>query len=184
MSDTAPAAGDLLGSAGVPLSVTYRGHQHPVSPPTLAVLDRVEKLVAARQNAAVNDLEGVLPAADHAELKADLMAQLKAREHRTGGRLWAAEFAADGGQRGLCLMLWGCLEEARSQAADPKSLPPATPFDDVPALLRESPDAEMVAAVLLPDFISAVGQRRNLPAAAVGEMIRRYQEALAKAKAG
>lgn len=182
MSDTPASAGDLLGSAGVPLSITFRDKAHPVSPPTLAVLDRVEKLVAVRQNEAVNELDGVLPPEDVETNRQDLMAKLRAKEHRTGGKLWATEFAADGGARGLCLMLWACLEEGRKQASDPKTLPPAIAFDDIPAVLAESPDAQMVAAVLLPSFMQAVGERRKLPAAAVAEMVERYRAALAKAK--
>lgn len=175
MSDSsgAASAGDVLGGAGVPLELTYKGRKHPVSPPTLAVLDRVEKAVAARAAAAVGELADVLPPKDFADLKADLMAKLRAKEHATGGVLWQAEFAADGGLRGLQLVLWACLEDARERAADKATLPPPVPFEQLPDVFADSPDAEAVAAVLLPDFFRAAAKRRRVPAAAVESALAR-----------
>lgn len=171
-TDPAPlSTGDVLGEAGVPVSLTFRGRPHPVSPPVPRVIDRVEKLVAFRANAAANDLADALPPADAAALKASVLADLKARQHATGGTLWAAEFGADGGQRGTHLMLFACLEDAREQAKDPTALPPPIPFDDMADVLAESPDAAAVVAVMLPDFLRAAGKRRKFPAATVERMV-------------
>lgn len=182
-TDPLPAsAGDVLGAAGTPLTLTYRGQAHPASPATLAVVDRVEKLVAARQTAAVSELEGVLSPAELADLRRDLRAGLKAREHATGGSMWASEMGADGGTRGLMLILFACLEQARETAKDPKSLPPPISFEDMTTVLFESPDAAEVAALLMPDFFLRVGERKKLPPATVQKLVADYQEAVEKAK--
>ena len=167
MSEQNMGTGDVLGAAGATLTVTYRDKKHPVSRPTARVLDRVEMLVAQNQNAAANDLAGVLPPKDVAAMKADLMTKLRAREHVTGGSLWASEMEADGGMRGLQMVFWSCLEEAREKASDKAGLPPPIKIEEIPAVLAESPDAEMVARLLLPDFFQAAQRRRGVPAAKI-----------------
>lgn len=178
---TAPqmSAGDALGAAGAPVRLTFRGHTHPVSPPTARVIDRVEKLVAFRVNAAAHELADTLPAADAHALRQSVLDDLKARRHATGGPLWAAEFAGDGGQRGTWLMLFACLEEGRAEEPEKDSLPPPLAFEDMPDVLAESPDAAAVVAVLLPDFIRAAGRKGRLPAAAVQRITEQAVKALA-----
>ena len=169
MSESNMGTGDVLGAAGATLTVTYKDRQHPVSRPTARVLDRVEMLVAQNQNAATNEMAGILPAKDAAAMKADLMTKLRAREHATGGTLWAAEMEADGGMRGLQMVFWSCLEDARERSADKAGLPPPIKIEEIPAVLAESPDAEMVARLLLPDFFQAAQRRRGVPAAKKSE---------------
>lgn len=157
--------GDVLGSSGAPLCLTYLGKSHPVSPPTLRVLDRVEKFVAKRAAESLAELASVLSPAELQRQQKSLDTAIRAREYATGGELWAAEFRSDGGNRGMLIMLWCCLEEARESTKRPTELPPPIPFDDMPTVLQESPDAGTVMAMVLPDFSRAVGKRRRLPAA-------------------
>lgn len=177
MSDTTPPLGGLLGDSGAPLALTFRDRSHPISPPTAAVLDRVEKLVALRANEMAEEMARTLPPAAARRHADRLDAKLGAGQHKTGGELWAAEFEADGGARGLQLILFCCLEDARARAADKDALPKAIPFDDIPTVLDESPDAGVVAKLLLPDFFRAAGARRKLPAAEVDRRIRAAVEA-------
>lgn len=173
MSDsTKPVtAGDLLGSAGVPIFLTYRGKQYPVSPPTLRVLDRIEKLVVRRAIDSIEALQDVLTPAEYAAQSQELNSLIRAKEHGTGGKLWATEFTAEGGLRGVMLLLWACLEEAR----DPKV--EGIDFEDMPQVFAESPDASAIVAQVMPDFTRAVGQRRKIPTA-------KLEESMKKALAG
>lgn len=162
-NDPPATAGDVLGT---PLSLTYQGHTHPVWRPTLRVLDRVEELVAQRAVAAC-ERQKFLPPKVYAELKERLYAKLGAEEHATGGSLWQDQFNADGGARGLSLILFCCLAEARDRAADKSALPPAIPFEDLPAVLNEAPEAARVGRALLKGFFKLAAGKRKIPAAAV-----------------
>ena len=169
--------GDVLGIAGVPMTITYEGKQHPVSPPTLRVLDRVEKLVAQRAMAAVNEMADYLSTADYTAQKEALEGLLRTRQHATLGKLWAEEFKTSSG---LTLLYWACLEEARDQSPNPKQLPPQIPLDKMSKLLRESPDATMVFMIVVPSFIQAVGEKANLPLSQIEEMTQKVLANLSK----
>ncbi len=171
MSDTPTSAADILGVAGAPMFITYRGHQHPVSPPVATVLDLVEQTVARRALEQIKADAEFMPPEWTAKQEKDLGALMRQREHATGGSLWAAEMGAEGGVRGLQLILWASLEDARRRAKDKAALPPAIKFDDIPDVLEESPDAEAVANLLLPAFFKATGKRLKLPAAATAKAI-------------
>jgi len=174
--------GDVLGAAGAPIALTFRGASHPVSYPTLRVLDRAEKLVAMRASAAIAELADVLPTEELAEQKRELNSMIRSKQHGTGGKLWAEEFGQDGGMRGVLIMLWCCLEEARD--GKPKeSLPPPVAFDDMPLLLSESPDVFAVMGIVVPDFIRAAGTRRRLPAASLDSLQSQFGEAVAALQA-
>lgn len=170
--------GDVLGNAGVVVSLTYMGRPHPVSYPTPRVLDRVEKLVAQRASAAIAELADVLPPAEHQSAKDRFHELLLAKEHGTGGKLWVKEFEADGGLRGVLMMLWACLEEGRDISKDKAKLAPPIPFEDMATVLQESPDAQTAILMVLPDFIRAAGQRRKFPAAMIAEMESRIRESI------
>lgn len=169
-NSTQTAAGDLLGASGVPLSLRFDGREHPVSYPTLRVLDRVEKLVVRRAIDAIEELATVLSREEMAAARAELNSMVRAREHATGGRLWAQEFGADGGLRGLQLLLWACMEEGREALPIAERGQPV-PFDDMPTIMAESPDAGSVIAQVLPDFTAAVGKKRKIPAAKLQQMM-------------
>lgn len=171
MSDTPTSAADILGVSGTPVFITYKDQQHPISPPVATVLDLVEQTVARRALAAIRKDAEFMPPEWTAGQEKDLGAMMRQREHATGGTLWAAEMGADGGMRGLQLVLWASLEDARNRTKDKTTLPPAIPFDDIPAVLEESPDAGAVANLLLPDFFRAAGKRRKMPAAVVEKAI-------------
>lgn len=171
MSDTPTSAADILGVSGTPVTITYKGQRHPISPPVATVLDLVEQTVARRALQAIQDDAEFMPPEWTAEQRAQLGALMRQREHATGGKLWAAEFSADGGMRGLQLVLWACLEDARTRAKDKATLPPAIPFDDMTTVLAESPDAGAVAELWMPDFFKAAGKRRKMPAAVVEKAI-------------
>jgi hypothetical protein len=185
MSDTPLSAGDLLGSAGVPLHITHNGHPHPLAPPdSLRVLDRVEKVIATQAAAEVARQAEYMPRAFAAKQEADLLRRLRLREHATGGAVWAEEFQADGGARGVLLVLYACLLEGRDLCRDKVSLPPPIGWDDLPAVLKSSPDAQTVAALLVPDFFRAVGVRKNLPPEAMEAMGEQFQKVAEAIRAG
>lgn len=172
--EAAPAtAGDVIGS---PLTLTYKGNAHPVSRPVLRVLDRVEELVALRAVAANERQSKYLPAAVSARREKELFAKLDACENATGGKLWQAEFEADGGARGLQLILFACLEVGREKAKDKESLPPPIPFEDITDVLNQSPEAAYVSRAVVRGFFTRAAERRKIPAAQV-------EQALAKAEA-
>lgn len=171
------SAGDVLGT---PLSLTYKGHTHPVWRPTLRVLDRVEELVAQRAVAAAEKQAKYLPPKTVAKREKELFAKLDAEENATGGKLWQGEFQGDGGARGMCLILFACLEEARSKTADKSALPPAIPFDDVAEVLNESPEAAAVGKVLLKSFFSLAARRKKTPVAAVEKAMAEVEEMAAE----
>lgn len=160
---TEATAGDVLGT---PLSLTYRGHVHPVWRPTLRVLDRVEELVALRAVDAC-ERQKFLPPKVYAELKDGVYARLRAEEHATGGSLWQEQFQADGGARGLLLILAACLAEARDKAADKSTLPPPIPFDDLTDVLNEAPEGAAVGRAILKSFFSLCAKRKRAPAGVV-----------------
>lgn len=170
------SAGDILGGSAIPLTITFRGKTHTVSPPTLAVLDRVEKLVAMQAAESIREQAEYMPPEWVKQQEDKLGAMLRVREHRTGGKLWQEAFEADGGLRALQLMLFACLEEARAGTADQQSLPPPIRFESIPDLLAESAEAGTVANLLLPDFFRAAAKRRKASAAAVEQAIEKARQ--------
>lgn len=174
MSDeVVPAtAGDVLGT---PLSVTYKGGVHPVCRPTLAVLDRVEEMVALRAVRECEKQAKYLPAAVSARREKELFAKLDAAENASGGRLWQAEMEADDGARGFYLMLYACLQVGREKAKDKDSLPPPVAFEDMPDLVATAPEMAVVSRAVVRGFFTKVAERRRLPAGAVEEAMRRAE---------
>lgn len=168
-----------MGAAGAPLSITFRGKTHPVSPPTAAVLDLVEKKVVELAEANVEEMAGTLSPKRVEAMRDKFDALVRKREHATGGVLWREQMEADGGQRGANLMLWACLEMARLKAADPKALPPAIKLEAVTDVLQESPDAGRVAGLIVEGFMVEAGKRRKVPAS---EIQRAIAEARSKAQ--
>jgi hypothetical protein len=182
MTDAPLSAGDLLGSDGVPNAVTHDGRSHPLAPPDmLGVLERVEATIAQQAVAELGRQAAFMPKEWTAKREKDLMRRLGLREHRTGGAMWAEEFEADGGTRGVLLVLYACLVEGRDLAKDKAALPPPIAFDDLPGVLLQSPDAKTVAALLVPDFFGKVAGVRNLPPEAVAAMVAEFQRVAAAA---
>jgi len=176
--------GDVLGTAGVPWTITYLERTHPVAPATLRVLDHVEKLIAQRAIAAVAAMGEYLSPAEHQYERDALSELLRTRQHATLGKLWNAEFKTG---EGLLLIYWCCIAEARETAANKASLPPPIPLEKMAKVLRESPDADAVFPLVVPSFFDAVGSRKDLPAAQTERMKASIQAAiqtaLAKAQA-
>jgi hypothetical protein len=171
MAEPTASAGDVLGAAGAPVSLRFDGKEYPVAYPTLRAIDRIEKLVA--------ELADVLTPQEMAEAKADLQQKVRAKQHATGGSMWLEEFGADGGARGLLLMFWACLEEAREKVPL-ATRPDPIPFDEMPRLLAESPDAMNAVALVLPDFTRAVGAKLKLPAASRAKLEERMRDGVAE----
>jgi hypothetical protein len=179
MAEPTASAGDVLGAAGAPVSLRFDGKEYPVAYPTLRAIDRIEKLVVRRATDAIAELADVLTPQEMAEAKADLQQKVRAKQHATGGSMWLEEFGADGGARGLLLMFWACLEEAREKVPL-ATRPDPIPFDEMPRLLAESPDAMNAVALVLPDFTRAVGAKLKLPAASRAKLEERMRDGVAE----
>lgn len=169
--------GDVLGSAGVPMTITYEGKQHPVSPPTLRVLDRVEKLVARLAVDSITKLADILAPVDYAARMAALQDKLETNAYGTMQPLWLATVRTAGG---LSAIYWACLQEARESAPDKKALPPEIPFDKMATLLRESPDAATVFVMVVPNFFEAAFEKAELPVAQTQPLILTIRDGIRK----
>jgi hypothetical protein len=158
-----------MGNDGTPHTLRWNGRDYPVGEPCPAVVDRIEKHVIRAALDGLEEAKGAMTPAEQRRADDALQAAIRTRQHRPGGALWAAEMAADGGVRGLVLMLWSCMAEAH----EGKDRPPPTP-DDVWAMYHEA-NAEVLAAaaLVLPDFTRRAGERRKLPPAAIAAEVAR-----------
>lgn len=166
MPDESPSTvplGKVLGAAGAPMTLTYNGKEHPVSPANLRVHDRVEKFVAKLASAELAELKDTLPPEEFEAMRGELGSLIRKGEHKTLGKLWLEQIYADGGARGILIMLHCCLEEARDSAKRPKELPAPIPFGDLNDVLQDSPDAREVLAVMVPDFFRVAATNKRIP---------------------
>lgn len=145
------------------MTLTYNGHEHPVAPATLRVLDRVEKMVAKLASSELAALKDTLDADEYDALRGDFGAMLRAGDHKTYGKIWMEQIYAEAGSRGVRIMLFCCLEEGRDLSKRPKELPDAIPFDRMFDVLQESPDAKEVLAIMVPDFFHATLGDKRVP---------------------
>lgn len=171
--------GDVLGTSGSTLYLTWGGVKYPVAYPTLATTDRIEKLVARRALDEINKLKDIYTPEEFTDEMREYRRLIRSGQHGSGGDMWTAEFTADGCGRGLCFMLWASLAEAR------ESLPPAErakipeiPFEDVNKVIEESEDAAMAVAMISPDFAKAVGQKKRRNTATIEAALRLAVEKL------
>jgi hypothetical protein len=108
-------------------------------------------------------LKPSLPPEEYDQFRADLGAMMRAGEYKTFGRLWAEQFNAEGGKRGMSILLFCSMEEGRELSKNPRAMPELLPFSEMMKVLRDSPDAKEVAAMVLPDFFRAAGASLDLP---------------------
>lgn len=174
----------ILGAAGAPMTLTYNGHEHPVAPATLRVLDRVEKMVAKLASSELAALKDALDAAEYADLRGDFGAMLRAGDHKTYGKIWMEQIYAEAGTRGVRIVLFCCLEEGRDLSKRPKELPDALPFDAMFDVLQNSPDAKEVLAIMVPDFFRATLEDKRIPKEKRAELTQKLGEIAAGLLAG
>lgn len=169
MSEQASVS-DCIGAAGSLPVVRWRGREYKVGRPDPKVFSAIEQVIIRSAADGVQEAKGGRSAAEHAADVDALQAAIRSRQYRPGGSLWDDEMGRNNGYRGFVLMLWGCMAAAN----DP---PPSV--GDV-SLMHDECEAEVTtaAAVVMPDFTQAAGERGEKPAAQV-----RAEVAAAKARA-
>lgn len=139
--------GDVLGSAGEPPIIVWKGKEYKVAYPTLATLDRMEKLIARRAMNELKELQGAIPDDQYMVLSDQIQSLIVARHYRVGGQLWAKMVS---GPEGILLYLQSYLQEHQ----------PTISEDDVKHMAADEPkQVQNAIAMVTPHFLALAGAR-------------------------
>jgi hypothetical protein len=172
VTETLPPPGvqTMLGAAGAPARVQWRGKPWLVGHPVQKAKAELEEIAAAAAVAEVRALKGALPSDAYAELWKDTVAAIQAKEFRTWGPGWARTVFARENAHLFLLSLLRC-DQPHATEDDARGMAAEEPEQVTAALARVVPDffAHLLAGLTVPP------DQRETFTARVGEITARFK---------